>query len=60
MNAYVEFTMTPKMDPIVIFSSSQWKTELLKRKYEALVAAELRDKPWSDVVKIVMVETRVS
>ena len=29
----------------------------LKRKYE--VAAELRDKTWSDVVKIVKVETRV-
>jgi hypothetical protein len=61
MKAYVECTMTPKLDPIVIFSSRQWKTELLEHKYEALVAAELRNqsKTWSDVVKIVKVETRV-
>jgi hypothetical protein len=33
----------------------------LEQKYEALVAAELRNqsKTWSDVVKIVKVETRV-
>lgn len=65
---YVEETLQPRMEPIIIYENNEFKTTKLENKYKLLIDEELESynknltmelkKEWKDITKIVKKEIR--
>lgn len=57
---YVEETLKPIMEPIIIYEDNVFKSKKLEDKYKSLIERELEThkKEWKDIRKIVKIETR--
>ena len=60
LNEYIEQTLMPKFDPILIYSNGIFKKSSCKSKYETLVENKINKhgKNWREIKKIVKVEER--
>ena len=54
VNKYKEYTLTPKMQPIIIFINNNFTKLLFETKYKDLIHTELNinNKKWLDITKI--------
>ena len=63
---YVEETLEPSMEPIIIYEDNEFKSNKLENKYKSLIEEELETynknreikKEWKDIREIVKNETR--
>ena len=57
---YVKRTLTPEMNPILIYNNNSFQKLSYETKYKILIENEIKKycKKWSDIVKIVKVEER--
>ena len=60
-NEYIKYTLTPKMNPIVIYDNNSFSIPFFEQKYKSIVENVITNtyhKKWGDVTKIVKVEER--
>ena len=57
---YIEDTLQPKMNPILIYSNNSFNKLFLENKYKEMIERELNvlNKTWNDINKIIKVENR--
>jgi hypothetical protein len=60
LNAYIEYILQPKVDPIIIYFNGNFNKSSCESKYKTLIENEIAkiDKKWSDITKIIKVEKR--
>lgn len=60
INKYIEHTLTPKTEDIVIYSNNNFNKPSLEEKYKILVENKIRKyrKKWCEITKIIKVEER--
>uniref|UniRef100_A0A6C0I110 Uncharacterized protein n=1 Tax=viral metagenome TaxID=1070528 RepID=A0A6C0I110_9ZZZZ len=59
-NEYIKYTLTPKMNPIMIYNNNIFNKLLFEIKYKELLDIEINkyNKTWHDIIKIIKVEKR--
>jgi hypothetical protein len=57
---YIEYTLTPKTEPIIIYMNNKFNKESCELKYKNIVNNKINKhgKKWSEIIKIVKVEER--
>lgn len=60
INTYIEYTLTPKTEIIVIYNNNNFNKPSLEEKYKTLVENKIRKyrKKWCEITKIIKVEER--
>lgn len=60
MDTYIKTTLTPQMNPIILYTNNSFNKVNSEIKYKTIIEDELKkhNKPWSDIIKIIKVERR--
>jgi hypothetical protein len=60
LNNYIEFVLTPKTEPIVIYKNGKFNKSSCELKYKTLVEAEIHKhgKQWNNIVRVIKIEER--
>ena len=60
LSEHIRELLTPKVEPITIYSNNSWNKSSCEVKYKERIVDEItkHNKQWSDVVKVIKVEER--
>jgi chromosomal replication initiation ATPase DnaA len=60
INKYIEYTLTPKTEDIVIYNNNNFNKPSLEEKYKIIIENKIRKyrKKWCEIKKIIKVEER--
>lgn len=60
VNEYIQYILTPKMKPILIYDGQKWNKKETENKYKSLLDNTLKENNvlWEQIIKIIKLEER--
>ena len=60
VNNYIKTCLIPLMKPIIIYNNDKFNKSMYETKYKSMIENEMNNhgKIWSDIIKIIKVESR--